>query len=136
MLGGPVETLSTHDDRAGSLLTRDYIHTLIAAEVAAGIPHDRIVLGGFSQGGAVALLAGLTAPSALAAIVGMSCWLTLSKTFRDEQGFVPEGNPPNTKTPVLLCHGDEDKIVRYSFGEATAKLLKELGYSVKFSTYQ
>lgn len=57
------------------------IHSLIDAEVSAGIPPNRIVLGGFSQGGGLALYSSLTYPQKLAAVVGLSCWLPLYKSF-------------------------------------------------------
>ncbi|MPC81586.1 Acyl-protein thioesterase 1 [Portunus trituberculatus] len=60
---------------------RDSIHTLIEEEVRAGIPHERILLGGFSQGGALALYSTFTHSKSLAGVVGLSCWLPLRDEF-------------------------------------------------------
>lgn len=57
------------------------VHSLIAEEVAAGIPTKRIVLGGFSQGGALAMFSALTFPEPLAGIIAMSSWLPLHNKF-------------------------------------------------------
>ncbi|KAF3352931.1 Eukaryotic translation initiation factor 2A [Verticillium dahliae VDG1] len=84
VIDGSVESLRQNEDDAGVRVSTGYFHGLIQAEVDAGIPSDRIVLGGFSQGGAMALFPGLTAPVKLGGIVGLSCWLLLSNKFGDE----------------------------------------------------
>jgi predicted esterase len=119
------------EDEAGMLKSRDYIQTLIQQEIDAGIPAHRIILGGFSQGGAMALLAGLTSKVKIAGIVGMSSWLVLSKKIKE---LVPEENP-NNDTPILMCHGDSDMLVRTALGAESCKLLKAMGYTAEFKTY-
>lgn len=69
---------SEHDDEQGMLETVKSVDELIQAEVDSGIPEDRIVLGGFSQGGAISLLSALTTKRKLAGVVGLSCWVPLS----------------------------------------------------------
>lgn len=101
------------------------------AEVAAGIPSERIVIGGFSQGGAMSIFAGLTAPFKIGGIVGLSSWLLLNRTFKDR---VP-ADTLNKDTPVFMGHGDRDPLVLYPMGMATEKTLTELGYKVSFNTY-
>jgi predicted esterase len=96
-----------------------------------GISSDRVVLGGFSQGGAMSVFSGLTAPFKLAGIVGLSCWLTLSHKLKE---FVPEANP-NKETPIFMGHGNADQMVLYEWGTATEQRLKALGYDVKLETY-
>ncbi len=126
-----MEAQARDEDAAGILASRDYFHSLIQDEIAAGISADRIVLGGFSQGGAMSILSGLTAPVKIGGIVGLSSWLLLSRTFMDH---VPEGNL-NKKTPILMGHGDRDPLVLYPLAQASENKLKELGYDVAFKTY-
>ncbi|PQK14086.1 hypothetical protein BB8028_0004g10160 [Beauveria bassiana] len=119
------------EDEAGIELSRAYIYSLVQAEVAAGISSDRIVLGGFSQGGAMSIFSGLTAPFKLGGIVGLSSWLLLNRTFKDR---VPaEGL--NRDTPIFMGHGDRDPLVLYPLAQASEKKLTELGYKVTFKTY-
>jgi predicted esterase len=70
------------EDDEGIAKSRNYFHGLIADEVKGGIAADRVVIGGFSQGGAMSLHAGLTAPSKLAGIFGLSCYMLLRDKTR------------------------------------------------------
>ncbi|EEY16101.1 acyl-protein thioesterase [Verticillium alfalfae VaMs.102] len=110
-----------------------YFHGLIQAEVDAGIPSDRIVLGGFSQGGAMALFAGLTAPVKLGGIVGLSCWLLLSNKFGDE--VKEEAKSVNRDTKVWMGHGGSDPLVRPELGQMSAEMLKKLGFDATLKIY-
>ena len=76
-----MEAQARDEDKNGILASRDYFHSLIQEEIAAGIPADRIVLGGFSQGGAMSIFSGLTAPVKIGGIVGLSSWLLLNRAF-------------------------------------------------------
>ncbi|KAF2207431.1 hypothetical protein CERZMDRAFT_51002 [Cercospora zeae-maydis SCOH1-5] len=120
------------EDEAGILRSQKVFHTLIEEEIKAGIPTERIVLGGFSQGGAMSLMAGITAPSKLGGIFGLSCYLLLQGKVRD---LVPKDSP-NQKTPIFMGHGDADQVVRYDWGKKTAEQLKEWGWDVSFKTYK
>lgn len=82
--------ISQSEDETGILRTQSYVHSLIAAEIAKGIPSERIILGGFSQGGAMSILSGLTAPTRLGGVFGLSCYLLLRGKVRD---MVPAENP-------------------------------------------
>ncbi|KAF4985626.1 hypothetical protein FDECE_16430 [Fusarium decemcellulare] len=130
-LGGNVDTLIRNEDVEGIKLSQQYFHDLIQEEVAAGIPADRIVLGGFSQGGAMSLLSGLTCTSKLGGIIGLSSWLLLSKSFSE----MVKPTDPNRQTPIIMFHGAEDPIVPVQRGKLSADLLKELGYDVTWKTY-
>jgi predicted esterase len=133
-IGGSSDSMEAqaHDEDAkGILASRDYFHSLIQDEIAGGIPADRIVLGGFSQGGAMSIFAGLTAPVKIGGIVGLSSWMLLNRTFKE---YVPEGNL-NKETPILMGHGDRDPLVLYRLAQQSEKRLKELGYDVAFKTY-
>ncbi|EHK21251.1 uncharacterized protein TRIVIDRAFT_52210 [Trichoderma virens Gv29-8] len=130
--GGTLDARSRQEDEAGILESRAYLYSLIQQEVSDGISSDRIVLGGFSQGGAMSIFSGLTAPFKLGGIVGLSSWMLLSHKFKE---FVPESNP-NKETPIFMGHGDIDQLVLYEWGLATEQKLKEFGYDVKLETYE
>lgn len=120
------------DDEAGILRSQKVFHTLIDEEIKNGIPTERIVLGGFSQGGAMSLMAGITCPTKLGGIFGLSCYLLL----RDKvQSLVPVESP-NKETPIFMGHGDSDPVVKYQWGQMTASKLKEWGWNVDFKTYR
>ena len=123
---------SREDDEEGILKSRDYFHSLIDAEVAKGIPANRVVIGGFSQGGAMSVISGLTYNSQLGGIFGLSCYLLLRRKIKD---MIPASNP-NKETPIFLGHGDADQVVEYKYGKASADELVKLGYKVDFRTYE
>ncbi|KAJ5166211.1 Acyl-protein thioesterase 1 [Penicillium canariense] len=119
-------------DEPGILHSRDYFNSLIKEQTDKGIKPSRIVLGGFSQGGAMSVFTGVTAKEKLGGVFGLSCYLLLSDRIKN---FVPE-EWPNKKTPFFLGHGDEDEVVKYAYGERSAKMLKEIGLEdVSFNTY-
>ena len=97
------------------------------------IPSDRIIIGGFSQGGAVSLFTGLTIKLKLAGIYGLSCYLALHDKVPE---YMKEANKVNQDTPVFIGHGDADQVVRYEWGAETARMIeKDLGHKVQFETY-
>jgi len=120
------------EDETGILRSQKLFHTLIASEIASGIPTERIVLGGFSQGGAMSLMAGITAPTKLGGIFGLSCYLLLKDKV---QSMVP-AESPNKETKIFMGHGDADPVVRYAWGQLTAEKLKGWGWDVDFKTYK
>ncbi|KAF5488527.1 Acyl-protein thioesterase 1 [Colletotrichum fructicola] len=130
-LDGTVESLRENEDAPGILASNEYFHSLVQAEVDAGIPADRIVLGGFSQGGAMAIFSGLTGTHKVAGIVGLSCWLLLSERFAS---LVP-ADKPNQATPIFMGHGDADPLVRPELGALSMEALKKLGYDVSRTLY-
>ncbi|KAI9809300.1 MAG: hypothetical protein M1825_002591 [Sarcosagium campestre] len=120
-------------DASGILASRDRIHELIAAESSKnGIPADRVVLGGFSQGGALSLLAGITAPAPLAGIFAMSGYMLLGERIPE---LIPSG-APNKATRVWMGHGADDPLVKCQWGRLTAEKLREFGVeNVQFNEY-
>lgn len=96
-----------------------------------GIKSDRIVLGGFSQGGAMSLFTGLTSDVKIGGIFGLSCYVVLGDKFKE---FIPK-EFPNKDTPVFMGHGDVDSIVKYEYGVQSADALKAMGVSVDFRKY-
>ncbi|KAH7161305.1 Phospholipase/carboxylesterase/thioesterase [Dactylonectria macrodidyma] len=130
-LGGDVNTLIRNEDTEGIKISQKYFHGLIQDEINSGIPSDRIVLGGFSQGGAMSIISGLTFSAKLAGIVGLSAWLLMSQQFPD---MITPGDP-NHQTPIIMHHGDQDPIVPTARGKLSADRLKELGYDVSWTTH-
>ncbi|SMR42011.1 unnamed protein product [Zymoseptoria tritici ST99CH_1A5] len=122
---------SRTEDEAGILRSQKYFHQLIDEEIKSGIPSERIVLGGFSQGGALGLLAGVTAPQKLGGIFGLSCYLVLQSRLKE---LIPKDSP-NAKTPIFMGHGTADPVVQYQWGKASSEALKEHGYEVDFRSY-
>ena len=89
------DDIQQHEDEAGITRSQAYVHSLIAKEIEKGIPSERIVLGGFSQGGAMSLMSGVTAPTRLGGIFGLSCYLLLRGKLRD---MVPSESPNKVYT--------------------------------------
>ncbi|KAJ5110068.1 Phospholipase/carboxylesterase [Penicillium argentinense] len=119
-------------DEPGILRSREYFNSLVKAEMDSGIQSSRIVLGGFSQGGAMSVFTGLTSDKKLGGVFGLSCYLLLSEQIKK---FIPE-QWANKDTPFFLAHGDQDDIVKHVFGSKSAEKLKELGVTdVEFNTY-
>jgi len=117
------------DDEAGLATTRARIEQYIAAERAQGIDARRIVLAGFSQGGATALHVGLRHAERLAGIIALSCYLPL----RDR--LAGEVVAANRDTPILMCHGREDVVVLPAFGEMSRDALLAAGLPVEWRAY-
>lgn len=127
-----VKEMEGGEDEAGIVRSQQYVHSLIRAEaVEKGISSNRIVLGGFSQGGSISILSGLTSPVQLGGIFALSSYLLLRGKIRD---MVPT-DISNKETPIFLGHGDVDPLVKYEWGKMTAEKLKEWGWNVDFRTY-
>uniref|UniRef100_A0A3Q3W901 Acyl-protein thioesterase 1 n=1 Tax=Mola mola TaxID=94237 RepID=A0A3Q3W901_MOLML len=109
------------EDEAGIKRASENIKAMIEQEVKNGIPSHRIILGGFSQGGALSLYTALTTQQKLAGVVALSCWLPLRNSF--PQASVNSGNKD---MHVLQCHGDADPLVPFTFGTQTAEKMKSL----------
>jgi predicted esterase len=91
------------------------------------------VLAGFSQGGSIALLSGLSYPQRLGGIVGLSCYMLLRQKF---QAMIEEdGGGANKETKIFMGHGEADQLVLLKYGKLTADTLKDWGYQVEFKTY-
>jgi phospholipase/carboxylesterase len=106
------------------------IEALIARENDRGLSTDRIVLAGFSQGGALALHTALRHAARLAGVMGLSCYLPLSHEL------AAEASPANASTPVFLAHGRLDPVLPYAAGERARDTLKSRGYDVTWKSYQ
>ncbi|HEY2633479.1 MAG TPA: alpha/beta fold hydrolase [Steroidobacteraceae bacterium] len=117
------------EDVAGFRQTDAQIRQLIAREVARGIPTNRIVLAGFSQGGAVSLYTSVRLPERLAGVLALSCY------FPRESSFAAERAPGNDATPIFMAHGQGDTVLSLALGTQSRNFLKEQGYSVEWHEY-
>ncbi|KAF7332510.1 Acyl-protein thioesterase 1 [Mycena kentingensis (nom. inval.)] len=106
------------EDRDGMFKTMYSLNQLISAEVDAGIPASRIVLGGFSQGGAMTLLTGLTGERKLAGLAVLSGWLPLRDTFK------AMANDHIKSVPIFWGHGSADPLVRHDLAVKSTEYLR------------
>ncbi|XP_045883380.1 acyl-protein thioesterase 1 isoform X2 [Meles meles] len=120
------------EDEPGIKQAAEDVKALIEQEVKNGIPSNRIILGGFSQGGALSLYTALTTQQKLAGVTALSCWLPLRSSF--SQG--PIG--VNRDISILQCHGDCDPLVPLMLASLTAEKLKTLVNPANFTfkTYE
>jgi phospholipase/carboxylesterase len=121
--------LVQREDEAGLRSSIAAVQALIEREVARGVPSQRIVLAGFSQGCAITLGAGLRHHQALAGLVGLSGYVPLAGTTAAER------HAANAQTPVFLAHGRNDGIVPLARGAAGRDLLQGLGQPVQWHEY-
>lgn len=116
-------------DEAGIRESARQIQLLIDREEMHGIASNRIILAGFSQGGAMALHVGLRQGEPLAGIMALSCYLPLIETV--EQELLQESK----STPVFMAHGVNDPVVPYALGDTSQRKLQELGLNVDWHSY-
>lgn len=129
-----LESISGREDPAGLAKSLSYVEGLIKGEMEASqVPASRVVVAGFSQGGAVAL-GMLRSDLPLAGVMALSSYLPLvSPGSSHADSAVSEANKA---TKVFFAHGDADAVVQYSFGTASAEFLKKKGNPVEFKTYR
>jgi phospholipase/carboxylesterase len=121
--------LERREDESGLRASAALVHAIIDREVLRGIPSQRIVLAGFSQGCAITLLAGLRYPSRLAGLAGLSGYLPLAATTATER------HPANAGVPAFIAHGRSDGVVPLSRGEAARDALAALEHEVQWHDY-
>ncbi|OLY82277.1 Acyl-protein thioesterase 1 [Smittium mucronatum] len=119
-------------DEKGLFQSADKIFELVESEMNQGIPSDRIVIGGFSQGAAISYLAGLTCKHKLGGIAALSGYLPLHTKLLSMGDSVLS---PNKHVRIFAAHGTADPVVRYELGELSVKELQRFGYSVQFCSY-
>ena len=117
------------EDEAGLRQSQALVEAVIRREQARGIPAHSIVLGGFSQGCAMALLTGLRYPERLAGVVGMSGYQPLARQLADERSAA------NADVPIFLAHGTQDEMVALPRATASRDALQALGYAVEWHDY-
>jgi phospholipase/carboxylesterase len=117
------------EDFAGMTASTESIGELIKAENQRGVPTSRIVIAGFSQGGAMALHIGTRHPEKLAGVIALSCYLPRSSELATARAEA------NQATPIFMAHGTQDPVVPYPLGEESQRLLASAGYSVEWHSY-
>jgi phospholipase/carboxylesterase len=121
--------ISRHEDVDGIKESARLIDLLIKREQELGVESSRIVLAGFSQGGAMALHAGLRYPEPLAGIIALSSYLPLPDTLIKERDLA------NQNTPIFMTHGLFDTIVPIMLDQMSKEQLQALGYKIDWFTY-
>ena len=124
-----VTDLVRREDEAGLRESQAAIAALIDAERARGVPAERIVLVGFSQGCAMALMTGLRYPERLGGVAALSGYLPLAATTAAERA------PANAALPVFMAHGTQDPVVVPARGTASRDALRALGHDVAWHDY-
>jgi phospholipase/carboxylesterase len=117
------------EDAAGFRATEADVVALIAREEARGIPVARMVLGGFSQGGAVSLFTAPRLTQRLAGVLALSCYLPLRRELPGERQAANDG------TPIFMAHGIADPMLPLALGSASRDILRKLGYTVEWHEY-
>lgn len=114
-------------DEKQLMAAADAVVELIEKERERGVDSSRIIVAGFSQGGAVAYQAGLAYPRPLAGILGMSTYFATAKTI--------ELSESNRQIPIKIYHGLQDPMVPESLGRLSQEQLQQLGYEPEYKTY-
>jgi len=120
---------SEKQDKKGIEETTQLIISLIEKENRRGVSSNKIILAGFSQGGAIALHAGLHYPKKLAGIMALSTYLPL------HEAFGTKNEEANKSTPIFMAHGTQDDVLPFSFGELSKHVLEEHNYPVAWHPY-
>lgn len=120
---------SDHQDESGIHESQKAIDALIEKEMQRGIPSERIVLAGFSQGGAMALQTGLRQRNPLAGIIALSCYLPLAESL------AAEASTANTATPIFMAHGSYDLVVPLTLAMQSKEKLLTGGYPLEWHEY-
>ena len=123
------EGLDRRPDARGIVASQAAIESLLARETARGIAAERIVLAGFSQGGAITLQAGLRHRQPLAGLMVLSSYLPLAETL------AAEAAPENARTPIFMAHGSEDAVIQIELARRSLQQLTTQGYDVQWHEY-
>jgi phospholipase/carboxylesterase len=122
MGGGP-------EDEAGIRSSRELLEGLVSREAKRGIAHDRIVLAGFSQGGAIALQTALRHAERLAGVMALSSYLPLAQTLEKERAAANNG------LPIFMAHGQYDDMIPMARAAQSRDTLRALGYAPEWREY-
>ena len=116
-------------DVTGTEQSRALVEQLITRENQRGISTDRIMLAGFSQGGAIALHTALRHENALAGVIALSTYLPMADELAQARSTANNG------TPVFMAHGAADDVIAQPIAEASRDLMQELGYDIQWHSY-
>jgi phospholipase/carboxylesterase len=117
------------EDAAGIRSSEALLRGLIEREHGRGVPFTRLVVAGFSQGGAIALHTGLRFPHGLGGILALSTYLPL------QDSLAREASPANAETPIFMAHGYGDQVIPFRYAEVSRDLLHSQGYPIDWHGY-
>ncbi len=117
------------EDEAGIRASEKVIATLIEEQENQGVPSEKIVLAGFSQGGVIALQCGLRYSKPLAGIIALSTYLPIAHTL------AKESNPANHAIPIFMAHGIADDVLPIAWGRNSRQILNQHQYNVEWHEY-
>lgn len=126
-IAGP--DLDRRADEAGVRESAGIARALVDEQIDSGLPAHRVVLAGFSQGGAIALHAGLRLPFRIAGILALSTYLPASRSLASQ------AHDANRDVPIFLAHGSQDPVIALSLSEHSRAVMSGLGYMVEVHTY-
>jgi len=121
--------LANRADALGVAQSQGHVEALIAREKTRGVAAMRIVLAGFSQGGAIALHTGLRHAERLAGILALSTYLPMADRL------AMDASPMNRDLPIFMAHGTMDPVIKLAWSEASRRALEAAGYAVEWHTY-
>ncbi|KAA8909604.1 hypothetical protein TRICI_004439 [Trichomonascus ciferrii] len=126
-----LERINAQQDEAGVLQSVETLKGLVEEQKQQGIPSERIVIGGFSQGAAVSLATSVVTEQKLGGVVGLSGYLPISDKLAQLKKDV------NNSTPYFMGHGEVDDVVKFEYGKSSAEALKSSfgRQSVEFHQY-
>ena len=116
-------------DEAGIRESAAFLRALVAEQEAAGVARERIVVAGFSQGGAVALFSSLTAAEPVAGVLALSTYLPLHEAVSREHAGHGEA------LPILMVHGEYDPVLPMAMAVDSRRFIESLGYAVQWQQY-
>jgi phospholipase/carboxylesterase len=117
-------------DKKGIDVSVEKIQQLIAREEKLGVPANKIVVAGFSQGAVIALTTGLRAVKPLAGLLALSGYLPFA------EDAIAKSLPVTRNIPIFMAHGTQDRVVPYALGEAAYNLLKKTGFAAGWQNYE
>ena len=117
-------------DLTGVRESAEQVEQLIEAEISNGVPPEKIILAGFSQGGVIALHLGPRFSKSLGGIMGLSTYMCQPELLADE------AHPANQQTPVFMAHGEMDDVVPIAMGKAAYDTLTANQYNVSWQSYR
>jgi len=121
------------EDRTGMESRVEEISAIIRNEIKNGVPPDKIVLGGLSQGGILGLTVGLKFEHKLAGIFALSSYLPEKSSLLEQ--LTGDKSERQSRAPVYMTHGDKDQLIRLEWGRSTMERLKDLGIPTTFKEY-
>ncbi|NCF37020.1 MAG: carboxylesterase [Gammaproteobacteria bacterium] len=122
--------IANEPDEKGIRASAELLSEMVDAEIESGIAPERLVLAGFSQGGVVALQAGLRYQKQLAGIIALSTYLALEDSLESEK------SEANAQIPILLAHGSADPVIPVVLAHRSHQKLEQAGYPVEWHEYK